>query len=87
MNNTIAKTADGRINYEAYTGLHGFIEHDELQYPVTVKGARLRYGHLDLLVSPVQGKGERWVQRTRVYLAHDPADSNVLTVAETPTHP
>jgi hypothetical protein len=35
--------------------------------------ARLRFGHLDLLIAPSVGNGERWVEQHRVVL-----DDNVI---------
>jgi hypothetical protein len=71
---TVARTDDGKVDYDAYTNVAGFIEHNDLEFPVIVTSARYRYGHLDLLVTPVGGAGSRWVQRTNVRLVNDPAE-------------
>ncbi len=41
-----------------------------IHVPVTVLDARRNYGRVDLLVSPVDGEGETWVQSERVKLAN-----------------
>jgi len=64
---------DGRINYEAYKGLDGAIEENGLTVDVRIVDARRRYGHLDLLVVPKAGSGERWMERKNVALNNDPA--------------
>jgi len=64
---------DGRINYEAYKGLSGAITENGLTVNVHIVDARRRYGHLDLLVVPKDGSGERWMERKNVALDNDPA--------------
>lgn len=36
--------------------------HKGATFQVTVKNARIRYGNIDALVSPVNGTGEFWLQ-------------------------
>lgn len=38
------------------------------QIHVTVKDARIRFGHLDYLVEPRSGSGQTWVEADRVDL-------------------
>lgn len=68
-----ALTPDGKINYEAYKGLDGTIHENGLNIEVRVVDARRRYGHLDLLVVPKAGSGERWTERKNIVLYEDPA--------------
>jgi hypothetical protein len=37
-------------------------EHKGASFPMTVKNARIRYGNIDALVTPVNGSGEFWLQ-------------------------
>lgn len=69
----VARTDDGKVNYNAYQDVEGFITHNDLEFPVVVTAARYRYGHLDLLVTPKGGTGTRWVQRSNLRLTNDPA--------------
>ena len=57
------KTAiDGRtINGE------GFIKFDKLRVKVRVIDARKSYGRDDVLVTPVGGSGEQWIDLTRLH--------------------
>jgi hypothetical protein len=68
-----ALTPDGKIDYEAYKGLDGTIEENGLTIDVFVVNSRRRYGHLDLLVVPKSGSGERWTERKNIVLHSDPA--------------
>lgn len=74
----VARTHDGRVDFDAYHGCEGTITTElGLVVPVKIVGARARFGHLDLLVTPVGGNGERWYERKNVALVNDPADSTV----------
>jgi hypothetical protein len=68
-----ALAPDGKIDYEAYKGLDGTVEDNGLIVDVRVVDARRRYGHLDLLVVPKSGSGERWTERKNIVLHKDPA--------------
>lgn len=70
----VARTADGSVDFEAYVGLSGQIASDGLNVAVRVVGARARYGHLDLCVTPISGSGQRWIERKNVKLVNDPAE-------------
>lgn len=71
---TVARDDSGKVDYSAYTNVNAFIEHNDLEFPVVITSARYRYGHLDLLVTPVGGAGSRWVQRSNVRIPNDPAE-------------
>ncbi len=70
-----ARTSDGKIDFDAYIGLDAIYHVDDLQFNMTVKSSRQRFGHLDLLVTPVEGAGERWVELKNLVLPNDPAKS------------
>lgn len=53
---------------DSYEGRTGRFEFDSLSFEVKVVKARLRFGHLDLLIAPTVGSGERWVEQHRVTL-------------------
>lgn len=46
----------------------GTINIEGLIVSVTVIDARFRYGHIDLKVTPVSGRGERWMESGKVTL-------------------
>lgn len=69
----LARTADGKVDTNAYINLEGTIEQDGLTVSVKTIGARVRYGHLDLEVVPVAGAGRRWIERKNIVLSNDPA--------------
>ena len=52
----------------SYRDRLGTLTVDSLQVQVKVTDARMRFGHLDLLVTPVAGTGERWIEQHRVDL-------------------
>lgn len=60
----IAKSLD----LDEYANRVGSIDLDGLTIGVVVKQARVRFGHLDLLVTPREGSGERWIESRRVAL-------------------
>lgn len=86
-----ARTSDGRIDFDAYEGLRATTDFGPLVIEVQIIGARQRYGHLDLLCTPIAGLGERWIERKNLTINDDPADapaelSQDATVADsTPT--
>jgi hypothetical protein len=69
----VARTADGKLDLNAYLNCQGTIDQEGLTVNVIVLGARRRYGHLDLEVTPVLGTGRRWVERKNIVLNNDPA--------------
>lgn len=74
QNYQVARDNSGKVNYEAYKNCRGFITENGLDFPIVISSARYRYGHLDLLVTPENGTGTRWVQRTNIRLENDPAE-------------
>jgi hypothetical protein len=69
-----ARTDEGRIDLDAYTGLTGTIVANNLKVDVRIQKARVRYGHLDLNVSPISGTGNVWVERKNIVIPEDPAE-------------
>ena len=53
---------------DAFRGRDGFMAMGDLQVAVNVIDARLRFGHVDLRVTPITGDGEQWVEQHRVVL-------------------
>lgn len=72
---TYARTANGKIDTGAYKGIQVLFSIPDMDVKVegTVIDARIRYGHLDLLVSPTKGTGTKWFERKNVILLQDPA--------------
>ena len=56
-----------------------------LTFRVRVIRARTRYGHLDLLVTPISGDGERWVENHRVTL-DEVLTTSTVEISETLVH-
>jgi hypothetical protein len=51
----------------AFRGRPGRIDDlDGLTVEVTITDARIRFGHLDLLVTPRSGRGQRWFESRRI---------------------
>jgi hypothetical protein len=59
---------EGTPDLATYRGRVGLVNVDDLKVEVRVTDARLRFGHLDLLVTPVAGQGERWIEQHRIEL-------------------
>jgi len=68
-----ARTNQGRVDLGAYTGLKGTIIANGLNVDVKINKARIRYGHLDLNVTPTSGTGNVWVERKNIEIPADPA--------------
>lgn len=68
-----ARTSEGRVDLSAYEGLSGVITANNLKIDVRINKARIRYGHLDLNVSPTSGTGTVWVERKNIEITDDPA--------------
>ncbi len=62
------ETSLKNINLESFKDRNAEMVIDSLTFHVTVKNARIRFGHLDLLVSPATGAGEKWVEQHKVTL-------------------
>jgi hypothetical protein len=52
----------------SYRDRTGTIAVDNLRVQVKITDARMRFGHLDLLVTPIAGEGERWIEQHRIEL-------------------
>jgi hypothetical protein len=63
-----AKTLD----LSEYNGRTGTIKMDALTVGVKINEARVRFGHIDLRVTPINGWGEKWIESRRVSV--DPKD-------------
>lgn len=71
----VARYSDGSVNFNAYRGLIADFEPVEgIRVEVTITDARSRFGHLDLLVEPRKGTGQKWVERKSLRIYSDPAD-------------
>ena len=68
-----ARTKDGKINLAAYKNKKGQIKENNLTINVKILESRVRYGHLDLKVTPLNGSGEVWVERKNILIESDPA--------------
>lgn len=64
--NIYSKETPTKPDLDSYRDKIGMISVDDLLVEVKITNARLRFGHLDLLVTPVSGSGERWVEQHRV---------------------
>jgi len=47
---------------ESLRGKTGYQRLDGLYYPVRILDARKVFGRIDILITPVGGRGERWTQ-------------------------
>lgn len=56
---------------ETYKGKRGTIKVNKLTVGVKVVDARMRYGHLDLLIEPVAGEGAQWTEHHKVSIANE----------------
>lgn len=68
-----ARTKDGKIDLDAYKNKKGQIKENNLTINVKILDSRVRYGHLDLKVTPLNGEGEVWVERKNILIENDPA--------------
>jgi|TARA_B110000263_G_scaffold151031_1_gene131081 hypothetical protein len=74
-----ARTADGKIDFDAYKGLNATYRTGDLDFEVTIVDSRQRFGHLDLLVEPKSGAGDRWVEFKNLTIHNDPAQMAAAT--------
>lgn len=68
-----ARNKQGKINLDAYKGKKGQITENNLKINVKIINSRVRYGHLDLCVTPLAGEGQTWVERKNISIHNDPA--------------
>ena len=66
------KTADQNASSLAlYIGKSGVLRCEYLSVEITVADAKRSYGRTLLLVRPVAGNGEQWVEENRIRWAED----------------
>jgi len=63
---------DGTIDFDAYIGLDASFPVGKINVTVRIVGARTRYGHLDLNITPVTGTGTRWIEYKNLIIHEDP---------------
>jgi len=63
---TYTKQQVGKTDPWTLVGKTASIAMDDLQISVLITDARVRFGHIDLLVEPVKGSGKKWVEYHRV---------------------
>lgn len=57
-----------QVDLASFAGRSGSIDFNGLTIRVRILEARLRYGHIDVRLTPEAGEGERWVEHRRVCL-------------------
>jgi hypothetical protein len=82
-----ARTESGHVDTNAYIGLDGSITANSLSVDVKIISARIRYGHLDLRVTPVAGAGDVWVERKNITIPEDPALPKKIELSVTVKEP
>ncbi len=55
-----------QLKPEKARGEVGVLSMEGLDVGVKISDVRVRFGHIDYLVKPLNGKGEVWVERHRV---------------------
>ena len=70
---SIYSSSTSTPDLDSFPGRTGTFQFDGLSFGVKIVKARLRFGHLDLLIAPSVGNCERWVEQHRVVL-----DDNVI---------
>ena len=69
------KTAEQNASSHAlFIGKSGALRCEYLSVDVTVADAKRSYGRTLLLVRPVSGSGEQWVEESRISGISDPQD-------------
>jgi hypothetical protein len=63
---TYSKTDISEMKPDSLKGEIGTLSLESLEIGVKIADVRVRFGHLDLLVKPLNGMGEQWVERHRV---------------------
>lgn len=63
---TYTKQDVEKVNPKSLIGKTGLMTLDDLTVGVNITDARVRFGHIDLLVEPITGSGEKWVEKHRV---------------------
>ena len=60
---TYTKQDVEKVNPKSLIGKTGLMTLDDLTVGVNITDARVRFGHIDLLVEPINGSGEKWVEK------------------------
>jgi len=63
---TYTKSDIAKANPRNLIGKTAFMTLDDLTVSVRINDVRVRFGHIDLLVEPVNGSGTKWVEQHRV---------------------
>lgn len=58
------------VDLTRYSNRRGYIKMNTMSIGVDIIKARIRYGHIDLLVSPITGTGEKWMEIHKVSDIH-----------------
>lgn len=61
--------AQQKKEHKSVVGKTGLYDFDEMSFPVAILNERFRYGRLDVMIRPLQGAGERWVEFHKVTVA------------------
>ena len=66
--NHVAAPKPNEVDLASFAGRSGSIDFHGLSIRVRVLEARRRFGHIDFLLTPEAGEGERWMEHHRVSL-------------------
>ena len=66
---TYTKKDIGDEQITALKGMMGKMSIESLDIGVQIKDVRRRFGHIDVLVEPLNGTGEQWVEKHRIKVA------------------
>lgn len=66
---TYTKEDIGDEQIATLKGMTGSMSVETLTVGVHIKDVRRRFGHIDVLVQPLNGTGEQWVEKHRVKVA------------------
>lgn len=59
-------TAQQKKAHKSVVGKTGLYDFEEMSFPVRIINERFRYGRLDVMIKPLDGSGERWVEFHKV---------------------
>jgi hypothetical protein len=66
---TYTKKDIGDEQIATLKGMTGKMSIESLDVGVQIKDVRRRFGHIDVLVEPLNGTGEQWVEKHRIKVA------------------
>jgi hypothetical protein len=66
---TYTKKDIGDEQIATLKGMMGKMSIESLDIGVQIKDVRRRFGHIDVLVEPLNGTGEQWVEKHRIKVA------------------